>query len=70
MDIIPDEVKEKYKIHEEEHNGYFYMELRKGMYGLSQAGILANNLLTKRLASKGYRPYRHTPGFGDMIGDQ
>eukprot|EP00957_Ditylum_brightwellii_P081582 6206538-Ditylum_brightwellii.AAC.1 len=32
------------------------------MYGLPQAGILANNLLTKRLAAKGYRPCRHTLG--------
>eukprot|EP00957_Ditylum_brightwellii_P032012 2427062-Ditylum_brightwellii.AAC.1 len=38
------------------------MELRKGMYGLPQAGILANDLLTKRLATKRYRPCRHTPG--------
>eukprot|EP00957_Ditylum_brightwellii_P097008 7387134-Ditylum_brightwellii.AAC.1 len=32
------------------------------MYGLPQASILANNLLTKRLATEGYRPCRHMPG--------
>ena len=32
------------------------------MYGLPQAGIIANNLLTKRLAPKGYYQCRHTPG--------
>lgn len=32
------------------------------MYGLPQAGILANRLLTKRLAPKGYYQCRHTPG--------
>jgi hypothetical protein len=32
------------------------------MYGLPQAGILANKLLAKRLATKGYFQMRHTPG--------
>eukprot|EP00957_Ditylum_brightwellii_P018300 1378256-Ditylum_brightwellii.AAC.1 len=60
IDIIPSEVKTEYKLHEKVHNGYVYMELQKGMYGLPQANILANNLLTERLATKGYRPCRHT----------
>eukprot|EP00957_Ditylum_brightwellii_P009890 746561-Ditylum_brightwellii.AAC.1 len=32
------------------------------MYGLPHAGIPTNNLLTKRLATKSYRPCWHTPG--------
>eukprot|EP00957_Ditylum_brightwellii_P020515 1546763-Ditylum_brightwellii.AAC.1 len=32
------------------------------MYGLPQAGILANKLLKERLATAGYCPTRHTPG--------
>jgi hypothetical protein len=32
------------------------------MYGLPQAGRLANNLLIKRLAPYGYRPCHHTHG--------
>jgi hypothetical protein len=32
------------------------------MYGLPQAGILANQLLTKRLEPHGYYQCRHTPG--------
>ena len=32
------------------------------MYGLPQAGILANQLLTKRLEFKGYFQYCHKPG--------
>jgi hypothetical protein len=32
------------------------------MYGLPQAGILANKLLAKRLAIHGYAPTVHTPG--------
>jgi hypothetical protein len=32
------------------------------MYGLNQAGLLANQLLQTRLAPFGYYPERHTPG--------
>jgi hypothetical protein len=32
------------------------------MYGLKQAGLLANQLLQKRVAPFGYYPARHTPG--------
>jgi hypothetical protein len=38
------------------------MEILKGMYGLPQAGILANKLLKKRLAKHGYYEQLHTPG--------
>jgi hypothetical protein len=36
------------------YNGYVYVEITKGMYGLPQAGRLANDLLAKRLAKHGY----------------
>jgi hypothetical protein len=32
------------------------------MYGLKQAGLLANQLLQTRLTPFGYYPARHTPG--------
>jgi hypothetical protein len=32
------------------------------MYGLKQAGLLANQILQKRLPPFGYYPARHTPG--------
>ena len=36
-------------------NGYVYIEVRKGMYGLPQAGLLTQQLLTERLNKKGYK---------------
>jgi hypothetical protein len=39
-----------------------YIEIRKGMYGLKQACLLANHLLQTRLEHFGYYPARHTPG--------
>ena len=38
------------------------MEIRKGLYGLPQAGILANKLLQKRLTKYGYFEVIHTTG--------
>jgi hypothetical protein len=38
------------------------MEIRKGMYGLPQAGNLANKLLKEQLARHGYFEQPHTPG--------
>ena len=38
------------------------MEIQKGMYGLPQAGILANKLLKKWLALHGYFEQPHMPG--------
>ena len=53
---------QEYNLHKLIQNDYIYIEVRKGMYGLPQAGILANNLLKERLATVGYCPTRHTPG--------
>ena len=36
--------------------------LRRGMYGLKEAGIIAFDQLAKRLAPHGYHPVKHTPG--------
>jgi hypothetical protein len=60
--IIPQEVIDKYNLLPLVHKGFVYMEIRCGMYGLSQAGIIANQLLTKRLESHGYYQCCHTQG--------
>eukprot|EP00804_Cyclotella_cryptica_P005684 CCRYP_000047-RA/>CCRYP_000047-RA protein AED:0.40 eAED:0.40 QI:0/-1/0/1/-1/1/1/0/124 len=44
-------------------NGYVYVLIQKGIYGLPQAGIIAQQLLKKQLAIKGYRQGTITPGF-------
>jgi hypothetical protein len=60
--IIPDEIIEQYNLRALVRDGAVYVEIRKGMYGLPQAGKLANDLLEKRLAPHGYYQCRHTPG--------
>jgi hypothetical protein len=59
---FPEEVIQKYNLNTLAVDGWVYIEIRKGMYGLKQAGLLANQLLQKRLAPFGYYPSRHTPG--------
>ena len=60
--LIPDEIKVEYKVGEFEHAGYMYLQINKGMYGLAQAGLLANELLAKILAKHGFNQRPHTPG--------
>jgi hypothetical protein len=43
-------------------NGYIYCEIQKGMYGLPQAGIIAQHLLEECLQKHGYRQSQTTPG--------
>ena len=59
---IPNEIITHYKLHDIVHNGKVYMEIRRGMYGLPQAGILAEKQLIRFLGRYGYAPVRHTPG--------
>jgi hypothetical protein len=59
---FPEEIIQKYNLNDLAVYGWVYIEIRKGMYGLKQAGLLANQLLQKCLAPFGYYPARHTPG--------
>ena len=43
-------------------DGWVYFEINNGVYGLKQAGKLANDLLTERLAAHGYYQCATTPG--------
>ena len=42
-------------------SGYVYFEIRKGMYGLKEAGIIAYNHLVHNLQPHGYAPVAHPP---------
>jgi hypothetical protein len=58
---FPEEIVDKYNLKALAVDGWVYIEIRKGMYGLKQAGLLENQLLQKSLAPFGYYPVRHTP---------
>ena len=50
---------DKYDLHKKVKNGYVYCEIVRGMYGLPQAGILANKLLKEQLAVHDYYEVPH-----------
>jgi hypothetical protein len=56
------EIVDKYNLGALAVDGWVHIEIRKGMYGLKQAGLLANQLLQTRLEPFGYYPARHIPG--------
>jgi hypothetical protein len=60
--MVPEEIMNEYNLHALVQNRYLYVEVQKGMYGLPQAGLLANVLLAKILAKHGYSPVPHIHG--------
>jgi hypothetical protein len=59
---FPEEIIQSYNLNNLAVDGWVYIEIRKGMYGLKQAGLVANKLLKTLLAPFGYYPARQTPG--------
>ena len=63
LDMFPDDVIEEYNLCDKvEPNGYVYIKVHKSMYGLLQAGLLTQELLTKQLAKHCYKQSDVTPG--------
>ena len=64
IEDVPDEIIEEYNLREMvDDDGYLYVEVKKGMYGLPQAGLLAQQLLEKQLNKHGYFQSSIIPGF-------
>ena len=60
---IPDEVIQEYNLHNiMEPDGSVYIKIILGMYGLPHAGLIANELLEKRLNQHGYHQSKLVPG--------
>ena len=63
LNTLPEEIIQEYKLKDiATPDGAVYVKVRKGMYGLPQAGILANELLEKRLNKHGYFQSPQIPG--------
>ena len=61
---IPDEIINEYKLRDmADSNGSVHIQANRGMYGLTKAGLLANELLENRLNKRGYRQSKLVPGF-------
>ena len=53
--LFPQHTIDQYDLNTHKKDGFVYVEIRKAIYGLPQAGILANKLLKKQLKP----PYLH-----------
>ena len=62
LNLLPEHIIQQYNMREHAKNGFVYFEIRKAIYGLPQAGILANKQLRKFLKPAGYYEVAHTPG--------
>ena len=59
--LVPEEIIRQYNLLKIVHNDYVYLEVRKGMPGLKQAGKVANDRLKQHLEKFGYYPAPRTP---------
>jgi len=62
LSLFPTWTKEQDNLNKLAKNGFVYLEMRRAVLGLPQAGILANKLLLKRLLPHGYYECKHTSG--------
>ena len=62
LKIIPLEIIDTYDLKAlVDDQGWICMCIKKGMYGLKQAGIIANQELVKDMSPFWYHPVKHTP---------
>ncbi|KAL7477357.1 hypothetical protein ACHAW6_003167 [Cyclotella cf. meneghiniana] len=62
MKLILDEIVAKYNLKDKvDDQGWIYVRIEQGMYGLPQVGRLANKLLAKCLDKEGYYQCQYTP---------
>ena len=62
LKVLPEHTIKQYNLREHQKGGFVYVEIRRCIYGLPQAGALANKLLKRQLAPAGYCEVPHMPG--------
>ena len=67
ISVIPDKIIAAYNLQTlQDEKGWCYIKMFKGVYGIKQAGIIANQELQKNMSTYGHRPVQCTPAFGSM----
>ena len=51
---FPPDIIQRYNLTAKVHNNYIFCKIKKGMYGLKQAAVLAHKVLAKILLEEGY----------------
>jgi len=62
LDLFPEWIKKQYNLNTHARDGFVFLEIRQAVWGLPQAGILANKLLRKQFKPHGYYECINTPG--------
>jgi hypothetical protein len=62
IDLFPEWIVKQYELMKHVLNGFIYLKMRCAVWGLPQAGILANKLLRRRLLPHNYYECNNTPG--------
>jgi hypothetical protein len=64
LELLPQDIINEYGLHDKaDADGNVFCKVQRGMYGLPQAGIIAQNLLTKRLHKARYQQSKITPEY-------
>jgi hypothetical protein len=64
LDLFPRDIINKYDLTSKvDHKGNVHCKVRRGMYGLPQAGIIVQELLEEQLKKAGYTQSKLTPGY-------
>ena len=64
LELFPQEIIDQYGLdNKADEKGYVFCEVNQGMYGLPQAGKLAQDQLSKRLNKEGYYQIKTTPEY-------
>ncbi len=64
LDLFPQDIIDEYDLTSKvDQNRNVHCEVCRGMYGLPQAGIIAQELLEERLQKAGYTQSKLTPGY-------
>jgi hypothetical protein len=61
--LFPEWIKKQHNPNTHARDGFVFLEIRRAVWGLPQAGILANKLLQKRLKPHEYYECVNTLGF-------
>ncbi len=62
LTLFPVWIVEQYDLIKHALHGFVHLEMRRAVWGLPQAGILANKRLRTKLAPFGYHESKNTPG--------
>ena len=62
ISFIPEDIINRYNLKELVVDGFVYIRIQKGIYGLKQAAILTNQQLQTNIAKEGYYPIPGTSG--------